>query len=504
MYLRKLGNIGITPRGISSRAHVRPRLLDNQKRTLMHYDHLANRMQPDRHFMYQRDEIIPEILGNAIKSMHLSPSNPIAMFIDKARFTQRVIELQQAFALTGLERVQHCLAVKALPLESLIKRAYELGMGAECASKGEIDLTLKAGIPPKKIIFDSPCKTLEELINALSKGIYINVDNFQELERVRNVIEVIFHSSGMNIPHNTNIGIRVNPVVGEGSISATSTATAHSKFGVNINEYYDELLFAYEKFPWLNSIHCHVGSQGCSIDMLVDGIKKTVEFAEQVNAQPDFEFDDVHVIKKHPKKRDQRIVCIDIGGGLPVNYNGNDDSPTFMGFVEKLHNEVPILFSNKYDVRTEFGRALVQKCGWIASKVEYTKHTGGKNIATIHAGAQLLLRTAYQPEIWKHHITVHTSDGQPKFGPTIKYDIVGPLCFSGDKVAVNVDLPPIEPGDYLVIHDAGGYSYCMFSRYNSRPAPPIYGYDSTNGDKNLKILKHGETSLDIMSFWQSA
>ena len=413
---------------------------------------------------------------------------------------------------------------------------------------GEIEIALHSGMNYKDIVYDSPCKTTRELKYAIKKNINFNIDNFEELARVESIINTL-PSTSINIPRNLNIGIRVNPAIGSGTIAETSTATADSKFGINIDEYYGQLCKYYTKYAWLNSIHCHIGSQAMSIKQTVNGIKKTVDLVERINAG--------RCRSRKGSDHDLHISTIDIGGGLAINYDSDEIKPTFYDFVNELRNKIPVLFNNnnnnnnpnKYKIITEFGRSLVQKSGFIVSKVEYVKENGGKNIAIIHAGAQLFVRTAYQPDVWKHRLSVfkqnsrqpprqasrqatrqanieaniETNRGDSDLNCNlVKYDIAGPLCFSGDYVARDVLLPRVSSGDYIIIHDSGGYCYSMFSRYNNRYAPPIYGYTdqlqatdnynknninvNINKNKNnnhvkMELLKDGETAEDIIPFW---
>ena len=498
------------------------------------------------------------IVASAIQQKHLSDDQPLAMFFNLSQFNQRCNELRQSFRNAGCDNIKHTFALKALPIPKIINHAKSLGFGAECASMGEIHVALHSGMNPKDIVYDSPCKTIKELKYAIKKNIHFNMDNFQEVERVKTIINGL-----SSIPNDLCIGIRVNPAVGSGSIAATSTATADSKFGVNIDEYYNQLCKYYIKFPWLNSIHCHIGSQAMSIDQTVKGIKKMVELVETINEKRRnlslmgninnsnnnnnnsiniydnydndgiVDYDDIDI------SDGLYIRTIDIGGGLAINYNNDKIKPTFYDFVKQLKNKVPVLFNqpNKYQLITEFGRSLVQKSGFIVSKVEYIKQNGKKNIAIIHAGAQMLVRTAYQPDIWKHRLSVykpnekcgHVQDLQDDIDEKseedldlVQYDIAGPLCFSGDYVARDVWLPRLSCGDYIIIHDCGGYCYSMFSRYNSRYAPPIYGYTNPDGNNNnnknnsknknsgshsdsdnisIHLLKKGETHEDIVEFW---
>ena len=146
------------------------------------------------------------------------------------------------------------------------------------------------------------------------------------------------------------------------------------------------------------------------------------------------------------------------------------------------------------------GRALHAKAGWFASRVEYTKRAGSRDLAVIHAGADLLVRTAYAPEVWPHRISVHDATGLLKTADVGPWDIVGPLCFSGDRVAEQRQLPAIVPGDIVVVHDVGAYTLSMWSRYNSRQAPAVYSVEG-DGPVDVTLMKPAETVDEVLRFW---
>ncbi|MCK7524145.1 MAG: hypothetical protein MZV64_44195 [Ignavibacteriales bacterium] len=157
----------------------------------------------------------------------------------------------------------------------------------------------QAGFHSDKIVFDSPIKTNEELEYALKSNVHINADSLLELERIAKLKNKINSKS--------TIGIRINPQVGIGKIKMTSTADEYSKFGVPIKEFRKELLDCFVKYDWLTGVHLHIGSQGCDIDMLVNGCKIVYDF----------------VIEANEYLQKKQINIFDIGGGIPVSYSKN-------------------------------------------------------------------------------------------------------------------------------------------------------------------------------------
>jgi len=432
---------------------------------------------------YDRPAVIPEVIGHAISSGLIHDDNPVALFIDLSRLRAKAEAMHAAFPAEC--NVMHAYAIKANPVARIITELASLGGGAECASIVEVEQALKVGIEPKKIIFDSPCKTLKELRRCFELGVLCNLDCLDEVDRIG---ELLADGGSMaDLREQVRVGIRINPQIGAGKFLSVSTATKTSKFGVGLEDHRAALLEAYAKYDWLTGVHCHVGSQGCAVQMLVDGVKTIFGLAEEVNAAAGC----------------QRVKIMDIGGGLPMNYESDIESPTFGDYATMLQEQIPNLFNGKYEICTEFGRTIVQKAGWLLSKVEYTKMAGGRKIVTIHAGSNMFLRTAYLPKTWVHQMTIHQADGTPKTeadGPPMVCDVAGPLCFSGDLMATERLLPECNSGDYLVMHDAGGYTVGMYSRYNSRPCPPVYAYYEDKPSEIITIKK-AETCEEVLQFW---
>lgn len=395
-----------------------------------------------------------------------------AVFYDLDHAEERMRALIAAFP----DLAVHALAVKACPVTSLQRFAAVRGFGAEVASIVELKQALRAGFPPERIVFDSPAKTWDELKYALSMGVIVNADNLQELARLAEVIQ------SQGAPARA-VGVRLNPEAGVGSIEATSTAMRGSKFGVTMFEHRGELLDAFEKYPWLTAVHAHVGSQGCSLELIVESIGRVMQFIEEVEA----------------RCGRGRIRLVDIGGGLSVAYRAEARGVEFAEYAHALKARCPRLFSGEFQLVTEFGRAIWANTAIAISRVEYTKISGGRRIATVHLGADMFPRTAYVPDVWFHRISVLDPAGRAKAGTIEEQDIAGPLCFSGDLVARARPLPRIEEGDLVVVHDVGAYTLSMWSRYNSRLSPPVFGYYAAS--QELVALRRGETVDDVVHFW---
>jgi diaminopimelate decarboxylase len=386
---------------------------------------------------------------------------PLVGVIDMDALGLAVASLQSAFP----AHFSHAFAAKANPMPAVLAFLRDARMACEVASPHEFAAAVDAGFTPQNVVFDSPAKTRPELRNALARGTVLYVDNFQELARVEELLTTPRSSA--------TIGIRINPQVGAGSITSTSTASATSKFGIALRDpgNRDALIAAFESRPWLSSLHVHVGSQGCPLELTVQGVKEVVDLAGSINAACG----------------QQRIHTLDIGGGLPVNFASDAVSPTFEDYAALLRAAVPQLFDGSVRVITEFGRSLIAKAGFMLARVEYTKSMGARRIAITHAGAQVAARTVYQPEVWPLRISALDRKGRPKHTQPVVQDIAGPCCFAGDILAHERELPLLEPDDHVLVHDTGGYYFSSPYIYNS--LPPIDAFSVTGPDQDLQVVE---------------
>ncbi len=407
----------------------------------------------------------------------INSEDTAVIFYDIDFLSQRIINLKETFP----PDTMHAIAVKANPLIRILSEINNLNVGVEVASGPELYLAQKVGFTADRIVFDSPSKTIPELEYALKQGIYINADSFEELDRIENILK--------SLRSNSKIGIRVNPQVGVGTIMSTSVADNISKFGIPLNDHWEELKAYFLQHSWLKGIHVHIGSQGCPVPLMIEGIRKTLNFALDVNST--FKSGSL----------DRRIEVFDIGGGLPVSYHKDIKPISFENYYQLLLQHLPELFRGGFKVITEFGRYIHANSGWAASRVEYVKREKGYNILMTHLGADFLLRKCYNPEDWHHEITVVDSQGRLKYGKDKnRYIVAGPLCFAGDVIAKDIELPKVETGDYILIHDVGAYTLSMWSRYNSRQMPKVIGYHYSQMD--FKILRERENMEQVYAFWR--
>jgi len=423
------------------------------------------------------------ILNNdsSIEKINIDQDEPLKLAVmydlDAVDFT---IEL---LAKSFPENFQHRFAVKACPLSFFLKKVIEAGIGMECASLMEVKHALNLGCAPEKIVFDSPCKTEHELAFALKSGVTINADSFAELDKILKILKRDYSDAADRIPV---IGLRINPLIGMGDNKLLSVSMATSKFGIPLTEdNRNKIIQLFKEHSFLKALHCHVGSQGCGLDMLASGAETITNLADDIDEAVN----------------DSQVTTLNIGGGLPVNFLEDEVSPTYGEHASVLEKTVPSLFDGKRTVLTEYGRSLCSKASWTVSEVEYVKTSPELRIGIIHAGSDLFLRTCYVPELFPHRLEVFTKDGKPSTAPSEPHNIAGPLCFGGDILGSKVELPAVEPGDYVVVKDTGSNTLSMFSRHCSRPAPAVYGYRRNGEEIELHLLKPRETSEDVLKFW---
>ncbi|MDI9886658.1 diaminopimelate decarboxylase [Streptomyces sp. HNM0645] len=419
----------------------------------------------------------------AVEQGLLTETAPVAGLLDIAGVRASAAALRAAFEEITDAPVLHAFAVKAAPLVPVLRLLDSEGVGAEVASPGELALALAAGVRPERIVLDSPAKTRAELTEALGLGIAVNADNLQELDRIDDLIR---SGSGFGSgSRGSQLGLRVNAQIGAGAIGALSTATATSKFGVALRDEgtRERVVRAYLDRPWLTRLHTHSGSQGLGLELMTQGVRVVYELAEEINAAAGR----------------QQIDTVDIGGGLPVNFASDEETPTFSDYARALRNAVPGLFDGRYGLVTEFGRSLLAKHGTVLTRVEYTKTTGARPIAVTHAGVQVATRTVYDPASWPLRIAAYDAKGAPKAGDAVVQDVAGPACFAGDLLAEARELPLLEPGDVVAALDTGAYYFSSHYAYNSLARPAVHGFHADPGGVRFSTVRAPQTVREIVA-----
>ena len=335
----------------------------------------------------------------------------------------------------GLLKTDHliCFAVKANSNIAILNLFANLGAGFDIVSGGELERVLYAGGDPQKIVFSGVGKTASEIEAALKANILcFNVESRSELIRIEEVAKKI----NLKAP----ISIRVNPDVDAKTHPYISTGLKDNKFGVDFNQALALYLEAKSMgHIEIKGIDCHIGSQITELKPFVDALDRVLSLVDQL------------------KKNDIHLSHIDIGGGIGICYQ-DESPPDFEIYTKEILNKVQNL---NVKIIFEPGRALVGNAGVLLSRVEYLKQNDVKHFAIIDAAMNDLMRpTLYDAY---HEIKVvreHDTKSQP-------FDVVGPVCESGDFIAKNRSLK-LKENDLVCIMSAGAYGMSMSSNYNSR------------------------------------
>jgi diaminopimelate decarboxylase len=354
-----------------------------------------------------------------------------------------------------------CYAVKANSNLAVLNALARLGSGFDIVSGGELERVLRAGGQADKIVFSGVGKRADEMRRALEVGIYcFNVESVAELERLNSVAAEM----GVRAP----VSLRVNPDVDAGTHPYISTGLKENKFGIDIAD----APAAYTRaaaLPHINiiGVDCHIGSQLTESTPFVDALERVLGLIDQLADQG---------ISIHH---------LDIGGGLGIPYR-TETPPSPHEYAQAL---LPKLHGRNYKILLEPGRAIVGNAGVLLTQVEYLKHTAHKNFAIVDAGMNDLIRPALY-NAWQDIVAV--IERAP--GETRCYDIVGPVCETGDFLGKDRKLN-LQPGDLLAVRSAGAYGFVMSSNYNSRPRAAEVMVDGTQAH----MIRARETLDDLMA-----
>lgn len=333
-----------------------------------------------------------------------------------------------------------CYAVKANSNQALIALLAARGAGADVVSEGEMRRALAAGIPASKIVYSGVAKTVREIEFALQQDIrQFNVESEQELG--------IISATAVRLGKTAPVAFRINPDVDAGTHEKISTGKSENKFGIAI----DNAVVAYNEASQLpgidvRGVDLHIGSQIMSLAPFEAAFSRIAKLATEL------------------RKAGHTISTIDLGGGLGINYDlQNDKAPAADDYARIVEKTVGHLGC---DIIVEPGRSLVGNAGVLVGSVIYTKINGATKFLIIDAAMNDFLR----PSMYNAY---HSIVGAQQTGaPDELYDIVGPVCETGDTFARKRQLPRQNAGDLVIIEGAGAYGSVMASTYNTRPLVP--------------------------------
>ncbi|WP_295464958.1 diaminopimelate decarboxylase [uncultured Pseudomonas sp.] len=335
-------------------------------------------------------------------------------------------------ALAGLPHLV-CFAVKANSNLGVLNVLARLGAGFDIVSRGELERVLAAGGDPHKVVFSGVGKTRDDMHRALEVGVHcFNVESTDELERLQQVAA----ERGVVAP----ISLRVNPDVDAGTHPYISTGLKENKFGIDIAD--AEAIYARAaELPNLEilGVDCHIGSQLTQLPPFLDALDRLLALIDRLAERG--------IVIRH----------LDLGGGLGVRYR-DEQPPLASDYIQAIRERIA---GRSLTLVFEPGRFIVANAGVLLTRVEYLKHTTHKDFAIVDAAMNDLIRPALY-QAWMAVEPVVARQGEAR-----RYDLVGPICETGDFLAKDRELVLAE-GDLLVIHSAGAYSFSMSSNYNTR------------------------------------
>lgn len=378
------------------------------------------------HFQYRDGELFAEEI--AVADLAERFATPLYVY-SRATLERHFRAFDEAF---GEHPHQVCYAVKANSNIAVLNVLARLGAGFDIVSGGELTRVLRAGGDPDKIVFSGVGKTADEMELALKAGIHcFNVESAAELE----LLNLVAGEQDQV----ARIAIRVNPDVDAQTHPYISTGLKENKFGVDIEE--APALYQHAAdLPHIEviGVDCHIGSQLTKLTPFEDALKRVLDLVERLQA------------KGIP------IRHLDLGGGLGVRYR-DETPPEPAAYIAALLKHIPA----DMPVHIEPGRAIAANAGLFVSKVLYLKPTSEKNFAIVDGAMNDLIRPSLY-SAWMEIIPVQPHDADCR-----EWDIVGPVCETGDFLGKGRTLA-LESGDLLAIRSAGAYGFSMASNYNSR------------------------------------
>jgi diaminopimelate decarboxylase len=335
-----------------------------------------------------------------------------------------------------------CYAMKANSNQAVVGTLAKLGAGADVVSGGELQRARAAGIPPEKIMFSGIGKTAHELALAVDEGILcVNVESEAELELLASIASEKGRSA--------NVSLRVNPDIDPRTHAKIATGKAENKFGIPISRARDVYSHAAKlKGVKVAGVDMHIGSQITELKPFNDAFALLSDFVGALRA-------DGHT-----------ITHVDLGGGLGIPYRDDDEPPpapdAYAAMVKRATRNLncTLIF--------EPGRLIVGNAGVLVTRVLYLKRGEAKTFVIVDAGMNDLIR----PTLYEAHHEIWPVRQPPPGARRIVADVVGPVCESGDFLALNRDIPEPQPGDLLAVMTAGAYGAVQAGTYNTRALVP--------------------------------
>jgi diaminopimelate decarboxylase len=348
-------------------------------------------------------------------------------------------------------------ACKALTNINILKYIKSIGCNIDCSSINEVKLALHAGFEPKNILYTSNGIAFDEIDEAVSYGVNVNIDSLSNLEKF-----------GKKYGHGYPVGIRIRPNIMAGGNLKISTGHGKSKFGIPVEQLEELKRIVAENNIHIRTLHLHTGSEIKEVDVFIKGIEVLFEL------MPHF----------------PELEVLDLGGGFKVPYHPDEKEIDVMAIAEGLKNafdEHPTADHKKLQVWFEPGKFLVCEAGYLLTQVNVLKESNGVTIAGVNSGLNHLIRPMMYDAY--HHITnISNPNGNEQY-----YMVTGYICET-DTFAADRLLNEVREGDYLLFHNAGAYGFEMSSNYNSRYKPA----EVLVKDGKAKLIRKKEEWSDLL------
>jgi len=411
------------------------------------------------HFEYKNNQLFAEDVNlTELAKEHGTP----AYVYSRATFERHWHAFDKAF---GGHPHMICYAVKANSNLAILNLLAGIGSGFDIVSIGELERVLKAGGDAAKIVFSGVGKKPAEIRRALEVGIRcFNVESEAELLAINDIAGEMGKIAPISIRVNPNVDAKTHPYI--------STGLKENKFGIA----HEQALAVYQQAQAMQNIavqgiDCHIGSQLTEIEPFVDALSRVLELVDQLQENG--------IELKH----------LDLGGGLGIRYQ-NETPPQP---AEQIAALLAGLGDRKVEILIEPGRAIAGNAGVLLTEVLYLKHSEVKNFAIIDAAMNDLMRPALY-SAWQEIVALQPREGEKK-----SYDLVGPVCETGDFLGKDRELN-LQAGDVLAVKSAGAYGFGMSSNYNSRPRAVEIMVDGPKAHvirqrESIEQLMQGETIL---------
>jgi diaminopimelate decarboxylase len=353
-----------------------------------------------------------------------------------------------------------CFALKANPNISILRLFAKYGGGADIVSGGELYKALKAGIPSQKIVYAGVGKTEKEIrLSLRSKILMFNVESEDELREINRIAGIMRRKAP--------VALRINPDIDPETHPYIATGLKRHKFGIPIEDAVEHYRIASSlKNIKVIGIHKHIGSQITKVSPFVDALRSILLLMDKLNAEG------------------LSIQYLDIGGGLGISYK--DEEPPVP--EDLARNLIPLLKGRKLTLIVEPGRSIVGNAGILVTRVLYLKKGEEKEFAIVDAGMNDLIR----PSLYSaYHRILPVIRKQRS---AVLYDVVGPICESGDFLAKERELKEVKRGEYLAVMGAGAYGFSMSSNYNCRPKAA----EVMVKDREHFLIRERETYYDLL------